>query len=31
MKAAGIRHQHPDWSVERVNVELARIFRNAGS
>ena len=31
MKAAGLRHQHPDWGVERVNVELARIFRNAGS
>jgi hypothetical protein len=31
MKAAGLRHQHPDWSLERINVELARIFRNAGS
>lgn len=26
MKAAGIRMQHPDWSEERVQEEVRRIF-----
>jgi hypothetical protein len=29
MKAAGLRCQHPDWSEERVNEEVRRIFLNA--
>jgi hypothetical protein len=29
MKAAGIRHQHPDWPEERVNAEVTKIFLNA--
>ena len=29
LKAAGLRHQHPDWPEERVNEEVRRIFRHA--
>ena len=29
LKAAGVRHQHPDWSVEQVAAEVNRIFLNA--
>ncbi len=29
LKAAGLRHQHPDWPEERVNQEVGLIFRNA--
>lgn len=29
MKAAGLRHQHPDWSEERVSHELREIFSHA--
>ena len=29
LKAAGVRHQHPDWSVEQVTAEVNRIFLNA--
>src|SRR5271170_5977833 len=29
LKAAGLRHQHPDWPEERVNDEVRRIFTNA--
>jgi hypothetical protein len=29
MKAAGLRHQHPDWPEERIQSELTRIFRHA--
>jgi hypothetical protein len=31
MKAAGVRSQHPDWSEERVDDEVRRIFSNARS
>ena len=31
IKAAGLRYQHPDWSEERVNAEVTRIFLNARS
>jgi hypothetical protein len=31
MKAAGLRHQHPHWSEDRVNTEVTRIFLNARS
>ena len=26
LKAAGVRHQHPDWSHEQVLAEVNRIF-----
>ena len=29
LKAAGLRHQHPDWPEERVNDEVRRIFSHA--
>jgi len=29
LKAAGVRHQHPDWSEEKVIAEVNRIFLNA--
>jgi hypothetical protein len=29
IKAAGLRAQHPDWPEERLNAEVARIFRYA--
>jgi hypothetical protein len=29
MKLAGIRAQHPDWSGERLNSEVRRIFSHA--
>ena len=29
MKTAGVRSQHPDWSPERVQEEVRRIFSNA--
>lgn len=29
LKAAGVRHHHPDWPEERVNAEVNRIFLNA--
>ena len=31
MKAAGIRYQHPDWSEDRVNAEVTKIFLHARS
>jgi hypothetical protein len=31
MKAAGLRHQHPDWPEERIQSEVTRIFRYARS
>lgn len=31
LKAAGIRHQHPDWPEEEVSAEVNRIFLNARS
>jgi len=30
LKAAGIYHQHPDWSEEKVIAEVNRIFLHAG-
>ena len=29
MKAAGLRHQHPDWPDQRLNDEVRRIFTHA--
>jgi len=29
MKTAGVRSQHPDWSQERVQEEVRRVFSNA--
>jgi hypothetical protein len=29
LKAAGLRHQHPDWPEPRVNDEVRRIFSHA--
>ncbi len=29
LKAAGIRHLHPDWAEEKVIAEVNRIFLNA--
>ena len=29
MKTAGVRSQHPDWSPERVQEEVRRVFSNA--
>lgn len=31
MKTAGLRSQHPDWSEERINAEVRRIFLHARS
>ena len=30
LKAAGVRHQHPDWPEEKVIAEVNHIFLNAG-
>ena len=30
MKAAGLRHQHPEWPEQRLNDEVRRIFSDAG-
>lgn len=30
LKAAGVRHQHPDWSEEQILAEVNFIFLNAG-
>jgi hypothetical protein len=30
LKLAGVRHQHPDWSEEKVIAEVNSIFCNAG-
>ncbi|MGH7990364.1 MAG: hypothetical protein ACREDS_09285 [Limisphaerales bacterium] len=29
MKAAGLRHQHPDWPEQRLNDEVRQIFSHA--
>ena len=29
LKSAGVRHQHPDWSEEKVVSEVNRIFLHA--
>jgi hypothetical protein len=29
MKAAGLRHQHPDYPKQRLNDEVRRIFSHA--
>lgn len=29
LKAAGVRHQHPDWSAAQVEAEVSRIFLHA--
>lgn len=29
LKAAGVRHQHPDWPEEKVVAEVNRIFLHA--
>jgi hypothetical protein len=29
MKAAGLRHQHPDWPESQLNDELRRLFSHA--
>jgi hypothetical protein len=29
MKAAGLRHQHPEWPEQRLNDEVRRIFSHA--
>ena len=29
IKAAGVRHHHPDWPEEQVTAEVNRIFLNA--
>ena len=29
LKTAGVRHQHPDWSEEKVISEVNRIFLHA--
>jgi hypothetical protein len=31
LKAAGLRHQHPDWSEERIQEKTREIFRHAGT
>ena len=28
LKAAGLRHFHPEWSEERVREEVTRVFLN---
>ena len=30
-KAAGLRHQHPDWTENEVEAEVRRIFLHAAS
>jgi len=29
LKLAGVRHQHPDWSEEKIIAEVNRIFLHA--
>ena len=29
MKAAGLRHQHPDWPEDRIVAEVRMLFLNA--
>ena len=29
LKTAGVRHQHPDWSEEKVITEVNRVFLHA--
>lgn len=29
MKTIGVRSQHPDWSEEKINAEVNRIFLHA--
>jgi hypothetical protein len=29
MKAAGLRHQHPDWPEQRLNDDVRRVFSHA--
>ena len=29
VKAAGLRNQHPDWTEDRINSEVTRIFLHA--
>jgi hypothetical protein len=31
MKAVGLRSQHPDWTEERIQAEVRRIFLHARS
>jgi hypothetical protein len=31
IKAAGLRNQHPDWTEDRINSEVTRIFLHARS
>ena len=31
LKAAGLRHQHPDWPEDRINSEVTNIFLHARS
>ena len=31
LKAAGLRHQHPDWAEDRINSEVTHIFLHARS
>ena len=30
-KAAGLRHQHPEWPEDRINSEVTHIFLHARS
>lgn len=30
LKAAGVRHQHPDWAEERIQEKVREIFSHAG-
>jgi hypothetical protein len=30
LKAAGLRHQHRDWTEERIRERVREIFSNAG-
>jgi hypothetical protein len=30
LKAAGLRHQHPDWTEEQVRHKVREIFTRAG-
>jgi hypothetical protein len=31
LKSAGLRAQHPDWSKDRLDAEVRRIFLDAGT
>ena len=31
LKAAGLKHQHPDWTEEKITAEVRKIFLQSAS